>query len=242
MPLRDHCRPPVDDQVSWESFHGQWPAMIVVDLARRLPKSFQAVPRMHLGSAVEIDIGTYEKIEAAELHAFGHANGEPAVWAAPAPTCTVEADLPSQDEYEVRIYDVKRGRRLVAAIEIVSPANKDRPEHRRAFVAKCAALIQNQVSVSIVDAVTVRQFNLYADLLELTGNHDPELAPVAPSIYAVTCRGSQRNGKVVIDSWFFPMKIGDRLPSLPLWLNDDQSIPLELEATYQETCKTLRVG
>src|SRR5438552_138747 len=40
--------------------------------------------------------------------------------------------------YEVLIYDAKRGRHLVAAIEIVSPANKDRPEHRNVFVAKCA--------------------------------------------------------------------------------------------------------
>jgi hypothetical protein len=43
--------------------------------------------------------------------------------------------LPDYDEYEVRIYDVKRGRRMVAAIEIVSPANKDRPEHRNVFLA-----------------------------------------------------------------------------------------------------------
>ena len=61
--------------------------------------------------------------------------------------------LPAQDEYEVRVYDTDRAQRLVAAIEIVSPANKDRPEHRRAFVAKCAALLQNQVSVTIVDLV-----------------------------------------------------------------------------------------
>ena len=39
------------------------------------------------------------------------------------------------DEYEVRVYDEKRHCRLVAAVEIVSPANKDRPEHRHAFVA-----------------------------------------------------------------------------------------------------------
>src|SRR5437868_6748001 len=54
----------------------------------------------------------------------------------------VETDLPAQDEYEVRVYDARRGRRLVAAIEIVSPANKDRPEHRAAFVAKCLTLLQ----------------------------------------------------------------------------------------------------
>jgi hypothetical protein len=61
--------------------------------------------------------------------------------------------------YEVRVYDARHGRRLVAAIEIVSPSNKDRPESRRAFVAKVAARLQRDVSVSLVDVVTIRQFN-----------------------------------------------------------------------------------
>jgi phenylacetate-coenzyme A ligase PaaK-like adenylate-forming protein len=72
-------------------------------------------------------------------------------------------------EYEVRVYDTERNQRLVAAVELVSPANKDRPEHRQTFVAKCAALLQNQVSVTIVDVVTVRAFNLYGELLDLIG-------------------------------------------------------------------------
>ena len=89
---------------------------------------------------------------------------------------TLETDLSEQDEFEVRVYDVERGRQLVAAIELVSPANKDRPENRRAFAVKVAALLQKEVCVSIVDLVTVRQFNLYADLLELIGGADPQLA------------------------------------------------------------------
>jgi hypothetical protein len=43
----------------------------------------------------------------------------------------VAAPRVDQEHYEVRVYDTQRHRRLVAAIEIVSPANKDRPEHRR---------------------------------------------------------------------------------------------------------------
>jgi hypothetical protein len=46
--------------------------------------------------------------------------------APPQPTLTLETELPDQDEYEVRIYDERHGRRLVAAIELISPANKDR--------------------------------------------------------------------------------------------------------------------
>src|SRR5207253_4402851 len=107
------------------------------------------------------------------------------IWAPPRPTLSVVTDLPAQDEYEVRVYDNERGQRLVAAIELVSPANKDRPEHRRAFVAKCAALLQNQVSVTIVDLVTTRDCNLYAELLDLIGQTDPMLGAEPPSVYAV---------------------------------------------------------
>lgn len=50
-------------------------------------------------------------------------------------------------EYEVLIYDVEPDRKLVAAVEIVSPANKDRPESRQMFVAKCASLLQKGVCI-----------------------------------------------------------------------------------------------
>jgi len=37
MPLRDHFRPPVSKQASWEGFHGMWPASIVQQLRKPLP-------------------------------------------------------------------------------------------------------------------------------------------------------------------------------------------------------------
>jgi len=48
----------------------------------------------------------------------------------------------------------------MAAVQSVSPANKDRAENRRAFVSKCAALLQQGVCVSIVDLASTRNFNL----------------------------------------------------------------------------------
>ena len=183
MPLRDHFRPPLADRRSWEGFHGSWPAMIVVGLNRRLPQRYVAEPQVHLGSSVEIDVATYEEDEA-DLASAGEGDDgggvATAVWAPPRPTLAVATDLPALDEYEVRVYDTKTGRRLVAAVEIVSPANKDRPEHRRAFVAKCAALLQDRVCVAIVDLVTTRTSNLYRDLLELFGQTDPSLADGPP--------------------------------------------------------------
>ena len=39
----------------------------------------------------------------------------------------------------------RRGRQLVAAIELVSPSNKDRSDARELFVGKVAALLQQSV-------------------------------------------------------------------------------------------------
>ena len=190
MPLRDHFRPPVESKHSWDELHGMWPAVIVQQLFPILPEGYVAAPRVHLGTAFEIDVSTYERDEPAAGEASdGNGGVAVAAWAPPQPTLTLETELPDQDEYEVRVYDARHGRRLVAAIEIVSPSNKDRPESRRAFVAKVAALLQRNVGVSLVDVVTIRQFNLYADLLELIGRTDPMLGAEPPAIYAVTIRG-----------------------------------------------------
>ena len=244
MPLRDHFRPPLDRESSWEGVHGQWPAMIVIDLAGKLPPQYVAAPRVHLGAMVEIDVATYERdAEDPPLWSAASPDGgvATAAWAPPRATLSIPADLPAQDEYEVRVYDSERGRRLVAAIEIVSPANKDRPDHRRAFVAKCAALLQEQVSVVIVDLVTTRQFNLYHDLLEMTGQTDPAFGVEPPAIYAAACRSARQDRHWVLDAWFHPLALGTPLPTLPLWLADDFAIPLELESSYEETCRILRL-
>ncbi len=245
MPLRDHFRPPLDDLTSWEGFHGQWPAMIVQTLERKLPRRYVAAPRVHLGSSIEIDVATYEQ-DAAEVSSPDVNNGNggavaTAVWAPPRPTLTLATDLPDLDEYEVRVYDTKRGRRLVAAIEIVSPANKDRPEHRRAFVAKCAALLQQLVSVTIIDLVTVRNFNLYGDLLELIGKQDPALDSEPHPLYAVVCRPTRREAAWQLEMWMHGLGLSQPLPTLPLWLADNLSVPLELEECYEQTCRILRI-
>jgi Protein of unknown function (DUF4058) len=247
MPLRDHFRPPLDKKTSWEGFHGSWPAVIVMALNRELPPRYLAEPRVHLGVSMEIDVTAFdEEMPAPPASGFGADEGgvatATAVWAPPRPTFAVATDLPDQYAYEVRVFDTWRDRRLVAAVEIVSPANKDRPENRRAFVTKCAALLQQRVSVVIVDLVTTRQFNLYGDLLDLIGQADPALAPEPPPLYAAACRWTRRDEAWHFESWMHPLALGQPLPTLPLWLADDFAVPLELEASYEETCRIFRLA
>lgn len=242
MPLRDHFRPPVVNFASWEGFHGLWPGLMVLQLARKLPPGFVAEPRVHLGTFFELDVSTFERTRPADAAIAPDDGAGTAVVARP--TLTLETDLPEQYAYEVRVFDKERGRRLVAAVEIVSPANKDRPESRRAFVAKTAALLQQGVCVSVVDLVTARQFNLYADLLALIGRSDPALGPAsAPATYAATCRGRTAvDRRPLLDVWYAPLGVGRPLPGLPLWLTDDIGVTLDLEASYEETCRALQIA
>ena len=60
MPLRDHFRSPLDDEHSWDELHGLWPAMIVVNLNRKLPPRYLAAPTVHLGSLAQIDVVAFD--------------------------------------------------------------------------------------------------------------------------------------------------------------------------------------
>jgi hypothetical protein len=221
-----------------------WPATMVQQLSRVLPDDFTAEPRVHLGSYFEIDVCGYEKDKqgAGGWTAPSDCDGVAmAIWEPPQPTLTLEADLPEQYEYEFLVYDQSRGRLLVAAVEIVSAANKDRLENRRAFVARCAALLQKRVCVSIVDVVTTMHFNLYTELLDLIGHSGPAFAPSPPATYAVTCRGRKVGIQPRLETWAYPLIVGQKLPMLPIWLREDSAVGLDLEASYEDTCRTLRI-
>jgi hypothetical protein len=238
MPLRDHFRSPVNDTHSWDEVHGQWPGEIVRDLRNVLPPGFRAAPNVHLGSAFEVDVTTYESATAPEAD-----ESSASTVTALSPTLTVEADLSEQDEYEVRIYDSEHGRILVAAIEIVSPSNKDRPSTREVFIGKLATLLQQGVCVSIVDLVSVREANLYAELLTLLGHSDPALGDTPPHLYAVTLRARKRPKKrtSLLDAWFYAMTVGQPLPTIPIWLAPALRVMLPLETSYQEACRILGI-
>ena len=238
MPLRDHFHSPLADQRSWEELHGAWPGVIAFRLNALLPPEYYSGVRVRLGTAVEIEIGTFENHES---DGSLESNGGTAVATALAPPAVLlDTDTPTPPEYEVFVYDQRRDRRLVAAVEIVSPRNKDRSESRDAFVSKCHALIQQEVCVVIVDAVTDRSANLYRELAERIGAETPTTA--IGSIYAVTCRGITQRGRWRVEAWGHDLAVGLPLPTLPLWISDRQWVPLELERTYEETCRGLRIA
>ena len=242
MPLRDHFRPPVTRQAPWTSIHAGWPMEIVRQLYGKLSDRYRALPKVHIGATFELDV-------AAGVELTGWQDSDPgggtatAVQTATELTLDVDIDRPEPDEFEVRIYDEESERRLVAAVEIVSPGDKDREETRQAFVDKWAALLDRGVCVLVVDVVTERRADLYADLLERVGAADAAAAANRGGLYAVSHRWRRRpKRRTRAEAWYRPLAVGGPLPTLPLWLGDDVMVPLELEVSYEETCKYLRVG
>jgi hypothetical protein len=68
------------------------------------------------------------------------------------------------------------------------------------------------------------------------------LLRMEPAIYAAACRWIDRGRKHVLETWSHALTLSQPLPTLPLWLTEKLAVPLELEATYEETCRVLRIG
>lgn len=241
MPLRDHFHPPISRTFAWEGFHGTWPGMLVGRVRRLLPPGYIAEPRARMGQYFELDIGAFKQ-ENPSLDVM-NAKGGTATMAQPfvEPTVSADIDIGDQHEYEILIYDVEREKTLVAAVEFVSPGNKDRAEHRLAFVAKCSALLQRNVGVAIVDIVTGRGGNLYAELLGEFGVTDSTLGVEPPSLYAASCRTRTNNHRNRFEAWAYPVQLGRPLPALSLWYAADRAVTLDLEGSYEDTCQLLGV-
>jgi hypothetical protein len=146
------------------------------------------------------------------------------------------------DDLEVHIFSSSAGPVLVAAIDLVSPANKDRDATRRAFAAKCAAYLQRGIGLVIVDIVTSQHANLHDELVALMGHADAFAFPTPVPLYATAYRAVHRGHGNEIDVWREPLAVGAPLPTLPLAVRGLGSLAIDLEATYMEARRRGRVG
>ena len=97
--------------------------------------------------------------------------------------------------------------------------------------------------MSVVDLVSTRHANLYAELLARLGRSDPALGADPPGLYAATLRGRRPpTGREVLDGWFYPLAAGRPLPTLPVWLRPDVRLLLPLEVSYEEACRVLDIA
>lgn len=229
MVLHDHFRPPLSLRRHWHAFHNAWCTYLASHLNDQLPEGYFAEPNVQFG--IEIDVAAWDE-QAGETVAISSS------WSPPPPSQAVTLALLA-DLVEVQVYSREGGPTLAAAIELVSPANKDRSANRDAFVSKCASYVQQGVGLLIVDVVTDRRAQLHVELLdrllaerESTQNAD---------LYAVAYRPLLRDETPALDIWETQLAIGKELPILPLWLRGNLCLRVDLAATYGRTCREQRI-
>jgi hypothetical protein len=235
MPLQDHFRPPLGLRRRWHSFHDGWAYNIAADLNRRLPEGYFAEPNVQFG--IEIDVAALEAAEF-EPDLAWLAGLVPAVWTAPAPTFTIPLAIIT-DVVEVQVFSREGGPTLAGAIEVVSPSNKDRPDNRDAFVTKCAAYLQQGVGLVVVDVVTDRHSDWHGELLKRLG-WTGEMTLDA-DLSAAAYRPVERDEQASLDIWQENLKLGSTLLIMPLWLPRNLCLPVDLESTYDRTCREQRI-
>jgi len=153
-------------------------------------------------------------------------------------TCPPRTRLVRRSESEANIYARKADRitvrhrrgRIVAVVEIVSPGNKGSTSQLRSFVEKTSTLIQEGVHVLVIDLfppskrdphgihkaiwdeIEEEDFDLPADKCLVLAAYEAGLAPVA---------------------YVEPIAVGDVLPDMPIFLEEDYYVPAPLETSYQ---------
>ncbi len=238
MPLLDHFNPPLSRTHPWRSFHSAWAAAMARLLNQGiLPSGYYAVPLVDRDGPIEIDVATLREQETGlptqEMPALQ-------TWAAPAPALTIAVELPAAEAVEVQVFADDGDPRLMAAVELLSPRNKDRPAARQAFAVKCVGYLQQGSSIVVVDTATTRRADLNATILSLLGAEASAATPTGLS--AVSYRALGRDEELQrLQLWPAPLALGEPLPTLPLWIAADFSVPLDLEASYQATCTDLRI-
>ena len=240
MPLLDHFHPPLSERRPWESFHATWASTLADALNENvLPPGYIALEQVHAGPAIEIDVAATTD-PAPGANGGGTATLPRTVWLPATAPLLLPAVFPPGCTVEV--LSTEGGRTLVAAIELVSPANKDRATKRRLFAAKCATYLSRGVGLIVVDVVTSRQANLHNELVELLGLEPAFQMPPQQGLYSMAYRPLRVGSDDRVETWPVTLAVGQPLPTMPLSLEAEHCVAVDLEAAYAEACRRRRVG
>jgi hypothetical protein len=233
MPMHDWTR--VDAGV-YHDFHNAW----ITELRNALndgllPRSYYALGEQRAGD-IGPDVLTLhgeDETVAEEAAAPGDGEGMIAVAEAP-PRVRLSQEADEAQFYLARQRSVVirhvSGDRIVAFIEIVSPANKHSPQTVEDFVTKVAGALRESIHVLVIDPFP-------------PGNHDsrgmhgavweafaaaPYEAPEGLPLTLVSYRAL-----LPAKAYVEPVRVGIELIEMPLFLTSSHYIPTPLEPTYQ---------
>jgi hypothetical protein len=124
---------------------------------------------------------------------------------------------------------------LIAAVEVVSPRNKDRPSARERYLSRYVGYLRQGVHLLLIDALPRPAGFSFADALAAN-------LGIAQPPCPAPCAASYRVGEPVPEGtlmalWCRGLRVGERLPTVPLALDLSRNVLIDLEHTYQEAAR-----
>jgi hypothetical protein len=223
MPLHDWT-----DRSGWEGVRHLWITELLRWVKPRLPAGYRA----YIGSAPTVAVGA--PAERPDVHVRQWAE-QPSPPEPPPPGETA----PEEPDVEIAVAAIDPGTalymetsgRLVAAVELVSPRNKDRPVARTTYLARYVGYLLEGVHLLLVDVHRRPLAFSFADQIaqELHVEQPPCPPPLAVS-YRVG-EPAATDGRILA-IWRRPLTVGAPLPALPLPITADVMVSVDLEQTY----------
>lgn len=241
MPVHDWTR--VDAGI-FHDFHVGWLPEIRTRLNDGvLPEGYYAMTEQHAGKTIG-DVLTLHSSEASReprpLPPLP-ATGGVAVAEAPPRTRRKQTVEPAarKRRRSLAIRHVS-GHRLIALVEIVSPANKDRARHVEEFADKVLSALNAGVHMLLVDLFPPGRNDpevLHGVLLQELEDADegynlPRAEPLTLASYVADPPGG-------VDVYLEHIAVGVSLPEMPLFLNPERYVNVPLEPTYQAAYRGL---
>lgn len=231
MPVHDWTR--VDAGI-FHAFHVAWIPEIQKSLNTGvLPNGFYAMAEQHIGIGIADVLTLHVNPASGELEPAHQWTGGVALAEAP-PRVQRRQTLQQALRGRRRTLAIRHvsGHRLVAMVEIVSLANKDRALSVQGFAAKAISALDFGVHLLVVDLLppTAHDPNGFHDVIhrELEQSEEPyDLPADAPLTLASYVAGPK------IDVFLEHLGIGAALPEMPLFLNRERYVNVPLEPTYQ---------
>jgi hypothetical protein len=231
MPVHDWTR--VDAGI-FHDFHVAWLPEIRKALnSGLLPQGYYALAEQHAGRAIADVLTLHASPVPPEPLPLPPDTGGTAVAEAPPRVRwreTVEqAALARRRTLAIRHVS---GHRLVALVEIVSPANKDRARHVEDFAAKAVEALDLGVHVLVVDLFPPGAhdpYGLHGAIHQRLQQSDgaPELPAGEPLTLCSYVAGPR------VEIYREQVAVGSALPEMPLFVRPDRYVNVPLERTYQ---------
>jgi hypothetical protein len=231
MPVHDWTR--VEAGI-FHDFHTAWSAALRSALNEGLlPPGYYALAEQHAGRPITDVLTLHESPPPREPAWLPPDTGGIAVAEAPPRVQrkhTVEpAALARRRSLAIRHVS---GHRLIALIEIVSPANKDRPGHIKDLVDKAVSALDRGVHVLLVDLFPPGLHDpagIHGCMLQsLEQSDEPyDLPGDAPLTLASYVAGPP------MEIYLEHLAVGAPLTAMPLFLRPDRYVNVPLEPTYQ---------